>query len=160
MRSNAPSLWVVAWWLATHLSRRRLAGPLLTLLVSLACLQVATAVTRAVPRTAAPQRATVQLQSVARISSAAQLCRQQGSGVAATARLSVVRAMATASGPVTKKVRGCMMTGKQREAAVRAVGRGGMARGQGLCLQLSTGRASHATCSHPPPPLCSAPGLL
>ena len=68
--------------------------------------QVASAVTRAcqVPRGAAVAQRAAQLQSVARVSGAASLRRQQGAGMGAAARLSVVRAMATANGPVTKKV--------------------------------------------------------
>ena len=82
---------------------RRLAAPSLTTLPP----QVASAVSRAcqVPRAAAVVQRAAQLQSVARISGAASLRRQQGAGMGAAARLSVVRAMATANGPVTKKVR-------------------------------------------------------
>lgn len=71
-----------------------------------ASVQVASAVTRAcqVPRGAAVAQRAAQLQSVARVSGAASLRRQQGAGMGAAARLSVVRAMATANGPVTKKV--------------------------------------------------------
>lgn len=70
--------------------------------------QAATAVTRAcqMPRVATMQRAGAQLQSVARISSgAAALRRQQGASMGSASRLAVVRAMATANGPVTTKVR-------------------------------------------------------
>lgn len=68
-------------------------------------MQAAAAVTRAcqMPRMAAAQRAAAQqLHSAARIGGSAQL-RRQGAGMAAASRLSVVRAVATANGPVTKK---------------------------------------------------------
>ena len=71
-----------------------------------AVLQAATAVARAcqVSRVAVAQRASA-LHSSANISSGvAALRRQQGSAMAAASRLAVVRAMATAADPVTKKV--------------------------------------------------------
>lgn len=69
--------------------------------------QVASAVTRAcqLPRSSTTAQRAAQLQSVARVSGAASLRRQQGAGMGAATRLSAVRAMATANGPVTKKVR-------------------------------------------------------
>ena len=69
--------------------------------------QVASAVTRAcqLPRGAAVAQRAAQLHSAARVGGAASLRRQQGAGMGAATRLSVVRAVATANGPVTKKAR-------------------------------------------------------